>query len=147
MLINLSIQNKENNNMFYLQEALDHLNRQDSLNLEACRSSLYPHIQSIKTIEEFNQYYRVIENRFMSAFDDFQLAMQFFRNADMEDVYSRFSSKLELIQAESRLESFRNDLKELASLFAINHYEQISGFELNSQDYDNTVDSANVSLE
>jgi len=133
--------------MFYLEESLKYFKTVCPGELEEARQYIFPHLQSIKTIEDFNQYYRHTERRFLSAYDDFQLAMQLFRNADLEEVYSRFSAKLEVIQAESRLNSHRTDLKELSKVFAICHFQRISGFELNPNEYENTVDSDNVSVE
>jgi len=125
--------------MFYLQTALEDIAKLDKQYYELRRGSLYPHLQDITTNEEFCHYYRSVEQRFMSALDDYNQVMYIFRAFDFDDEENRFNVRMDMIQAQHRIQTCQAELKEMACLFALNHHELRRGFELNPNDYEYTV--------
>ena len=133
--------------MFYLQTALEDIAKFNRDYNQLRRNAVFAHLQSITTIEEFNNYYRSVEQRFMSALDDYNQVMYIFRAYDFDDEENRFNVRMDMIQAQHRIQTCQADLKEMALLFALNHHERRAGFELNPNDYEYTVDSLNVSVD
>ncbi len=125
--------------MLYLDEALTFYFKKSPKELTECRQFLFPHLQSITDYSDFMYLYNRIERKFMNVLDSFHVVMAGARVADMDDTAVRWDTMYDLRQAQSRLASAQTDLREFARIFAINHFENRAGFELNKDDYDFTI--------